>query len=156
MGTILTANSKVLRVLVDIGNSADILFKKALKQLRIGGAQMLHVKTPLYGFVGDCLYTKGTITLPTTFGEAPTQMTRIVEFLVGYKLSAYNAIIEHPTLNAHHAVIYTYHVVMKFLTEFGVGVIRGSQVTTRECYTMTMSPKLVGPRYDVSTIFMPS
>ena len=64
------ANSKVLRVLVDIGSSADILFEGALRQLCIGGAQMVQVKTPLYGFAGDCVYTKGTITLPTTFGKA--------------------------------------------------------------------------------------
>ena len=43
---------------------------------------------------------------------------------------------------------------MKFPTEFGVGVVRGSQATARECYVMAMSPKLVSPRLDVSTIFM--
>ena len=76
------ANIKVLRVLVDTGSSADILFEGALRKLRIGGAQMVQVKTPLYGFAGDCVYTKGTITLPTIFGEAPAQTTRMVEFLV--------------------------------------------------------------------------
>ena len=65
------ANSKVLRVLIDTCSSTDILFEGALRRLRIDGAQTVHVKTALYGFVGGCVYTKGMITLSTTFGDAP-------------------------------------------------------------------------------------
>ena len=134
-------NSKVLWVFVDTGSSEDILFLVAIRQLHIGGVYMAQVKTPLYGFKGDSIYTEGMIVLPTTFGETPTQANRIIEFLVVDKPSTYNAIIGRPTLNALRAVTSTYHLAMKILTAW-------------ECYAMTMSLKLVSLRLDISTIFM--
>ena len=34
------------------------------------------------------------------------------------------------------AVVSTYHLAMKFLTEFGVEVVRGDQMATREFYAL--------------------
>ena len=114
----------------------------------------MHVKTTVHGFEGYCVYTKGTVTLQTIFGEAPAQMICVVKFLVIDRPSAYNAIIICPILNALRVITCTYHLVMKFSIEFGFEVILGSQVMARECYVMAMSPKVVDTRLDVSTIFM--
>ena len=57
-----------------------------------------------------------------------------VTFLVVDCSSLYNAILGRPTLNSWKAVTSTYHLMIKFPTEYGVGEVREDQVTTRECY----------------------
>ena len=57
-----------------------------------------------------------------------------VTFLVVDCSSLYNAILGRPTLNSWKAVTSTYHLMIKFPTEYGVGEVRGDQVTTCECY----------------------
>ena len=53
-------------------------------------------------------------------------------------LSAYNAILGRPTLNSWKAVTSTYHLIIKFPTDHGVGESRGNQVTACECYVAMM------------------
>ena len=47
---------------------------------------------------------------------------------------SYNAIIGRPTLNSWKAVTSTYHLLVKFPTEHGVGQVQGDQLAARECY----------------------
>ena len=54
--------------------------------------------------------------------------------MVNYSSSAYNAILGRPTLNAWKAVTSTYHLMIKFPTDYGVGELRGDKIATRECY----------------------
>uniref|UniRef100_A0A2N9FPR8 Integrase catalytic domain-containing protein n=1 Tax=Fagus sylvatica TaxID=28930 RepID=A0A2N9FPR8_FAGSY len=51
---------------------------------------------------------------------------------------AYNAIIGRPTLNRLRAVTSTYHLLLKFPTEHGIGEVRGDQVAARECYLASL------------------
>ena len=55
-------------------------------------------------------------------------------FLVVDCSSACNAILGRPTLNSWKAITSTYHLMIKFPTEYGVGEVRGNQVVARECY----------------------
>ena len=59
-------------------------------------------------------------------------------FLVVDYSSAYNAILGRPTLNSWKAVTSTYHLMIKFPTDYGVGELRGNQVAARECYVVMM------------------
>ena len=59
-------------------------------------------------------------------------------FLVVDCSSAYNAILRRPTLNLWKAVTSTYHLMIKFPTDYGVGELRGNQVAARECYVAMM------------------
>ena len=59
-------------------------------------------------------------------------------FLVVDYSSAYNAILGRPTLNLWKAVTSTYHLMIKFPTDYGVGELRGSQMAARECYVDMM------------------
>ena len=52
--------------------------------------------------------------------------------------SAYNAILERPTLNLRKAVTSTYHLMIKFPIDYGVGELCESQMATRECYVVMM------------------
>ena len=48
--------------------------------------------------------------------------------------SAYNAILGQPTLNSWKAMTSTYHLMIKFPTDYGVGELQGNQVAAQECY----------------------
>ena len=59
-------------------------------------------------------------------------------FLVVDCSFAYNAIIGRPTLNSWKAVTSTYHLMIKFPTDYGVRELRRSQMAARECYVAMM------------------
>ena len=66
--------------------------------------------------------------------EDAWQITKDITFLVVDCSSAYNAIVDRPTLNLWKAMTSTYHLMIKFPIEYGVGEVRGDQVAVRECY----------------------
>ena len=72
--------------------------------------------------------------LSVTVGDYTQQLTKDVAFLVVNCSSTYNAILGWPTLNLWKAVTSTYHLMIKFLIDYGVGELRGNQVAARECY----------------------
>ena len=43
-----------------------------------------------------------------------------------------------PTFNSWKAVTSTYHLMIKFPTEYGVGEVCGDQVVARKCYIATL------------------
>ena len=71
------------------------------------------------------MYPLGAVTLPVIVEDYPQQIVRDVTFLVVDCSSAYNAILGRPTLNSWKAVTSTYHLMIKFPTEYGVGEVRG-------------------------------
>ena len=67
-------------------------------------------------------------------GVYPQQITKDVNFLMVDCSSSYNAIIRRPTLNSWKAITSTYHLSVKFPTEYKVGQVQGDQLAVRECY----------------------
>ncbi|XP_050257741.1 uncharacterized protein LOC126702920 [Quercus robur] len=122
------------QVLVNNGSSTDILYYLAFQQMRIDRERLTPTNAPLVGFGGPKVFPLGAITLFVTVGDYPQQITREVMFLVVDCSSAYNAILGWPTLNSWKAVTSTYHLMIKFSTDYGVGELRGNQVAVRECY----------------------
>ena len=57
-----------------------------------------------------------------------------MNFLVVNCSSSNNAIIGRPTLNSWKAVTSTYHLPVKFPTEYEVRQVQGDQLAVRECY----------------------
>ena len=80
----------------------------------------------------------GAITLSVVVGDYPQQIAKDVTFLVVDCSSVYNAILGRPTFNSWKAVTLTYHLMIKFPTNYGVGELRGDQVAARECYVAMM------------------
>ena len=70
-----------------------------------------------------------------------------------YKIShsryptAYNMLLGRPSLNTIRAIPSAYHMVIKFPTENGVGMVWGNQSVTRECYSASMKQKTVDNIY---------
>ena len=68
-------------------------------------------------------------------------MTRQLDFLVVDCPSSYNVIIGRPTLIKWKAATSTYCLKVKFLTDNGVGKVKGDQVLARECYQAVLTTK---------------
>uniref|UniRef100_A0A2N9GRS6 Uncharacterized protein n=1 Tax=Fagus sylvatica TaxID=28930 RepID=A0A2N9GRS6_FAGSY len=137
--TLEIAGYSTRRVLIDNGSSADIIYLTAFQQMRIGKDQLRPIETPLVGFAGTSVYPLGIISLQIIAGTYPKQATKRVEFLVVDCPSAYNVIIGRPTLNRLRAVTSTYHLLVRFPTEHGIGEMKGDQAIARECYLTSMS-----------------
>uniref|UniRef100_A0A2N9F9R7 Uncharacterized protein n=1 Tax=Fagus sylvatica TaxID=28930 RepID=A0A2N9F9R7_FAGSY len=136
--TINIAGFTTRRVMVDNGSSADILYLPAYQQMQLDKDKLRPMDAPLVGFTGDKICPVGIVTLPIMVGTHPKTVSKTVDFLVVNCPSAYNAIIGRPTLNRLRAVTSTYHLLLKFPTEHGIGEVRGDQVAARECYLASL------------------
>ena len=126
------------RVLVNNGSSTDILYYPTFQQMGIGREWLIPMNAPLVGFGGTRVLPLGAVTLFIVVGDYPQQITKDVTFLVVDCSSTYNAILRRPTLNLWKAVTSTYHLMIKFPTDYGVGELRGNQVAACECYVAMM------------------
>ena len=106
--------------------------------MRIERERLIPANAPLVGFEGTKVYPLDVVTLPVTVSDYPQQITKDVTFLVVDCSSTYNAILGRPTLNSWKAVTSTYHLMIKFPTEYGVGEVCGDQVAARECYIVML------------------
>ena len=141
VATILIANKKMDRVLVDSGSSADIMALEAFDEMGLNRGDMRCVDTWLSGFAGGCVSPMGVINLPVTLGEGEQQATRMAEFLVMNTRRAYNVILGRPSLYKFKAIVSVYHHAMKFPCKHGVRVLRGGQKIARSCYEVSCRQK---------------
>ena len=126
------------KVLVNNGSSTDILYYPAFQQMGIGREQLTPMNASLVGFGGTRVLPLGAITLSVVVGDYPQQIAKDVTFLVVDCSSAYNAILRQPTFNSWKVVTSTYHLMIKFPTDYEMGELRGNQVAARECYVAMM------------------
>ncbi|GAV74205.1 hypothetical protein CFOL_v3_17685 [Cephalotus follicularis] len=73
-------------------------------------------------------------------------------FLVVDTPSPYNAIIGHPGLNNTEAIVSTRYLLVKFLTRFGVGQVRGDQQVARQCYQTVIKDKRKGKVFLIENV----
>jgi hypothetical protein len=136
--TLTIVNYQTRRILVDIGSSADILFKLAFDYMGVPREKVDPVSCHLLGFAGEKVLPLDSIDLPVKVGTYPRQKVIMVKFLIVDRVSAYNAIIGRTTLNDLKAVTSTPQLSMKFPTEEGVGVVKGDQKEARRCYNLSL------------------
>ena len=83
----------------DVGSSADVLYFDAFGRLGLTQGDLTPATSALTGFTGDSISPLGTTVLPITIGEEPREKTVMTTFMVVDLLSAYNVILDRPTLN---------------------------------------------------------
>ena len=143
----IVAHKTIHRVLVNNGSSTNIIFASAFDKMGIGREKLEPVNAYLRGFSGERVLPLGPIQLVLTLGDPPCQATTTVRFLIVDAPSAYNMLLGRPSLNTIRAIPSAYHMVIKFLTANGVGMVRGNQRVARECYSASMKQKTVDNIY---------
>ena len=94
--------------------------------------------SPIYSFIGDSVIPMGVITLPMMVGEYPRESCVMADFLVIDQLSAFNAVLDRPSLRTLKAITNIYHLLMKFPTPNGVGQVQGNQEEAMRCYNQAV------------------
>ena len=143
----IVANKTIHRVLVDNESLADVIFASAFDKMSIRKEKLEPVNAHLRGFSEERVVPLGSIQLVLTLGDPPCQATTAVRFLIIDAPSAYNILLGRPSLNAIKAIPSAYHMVIKFPTTNGVGMVRGDQRIARECYSASMKQNAVGSIY---------
>ncbi|KAL5547487.1 hypothetical protein UlMin_002718 [Ulmus minor] len=103
-------------------------------RMNLVGVKIEPTTSSLSGFTGDSISSEGILNLPVELGSSPCQHIQAVDFVLVDCPSPYNAIIGRPTLNKIRAVTSTYHLLVKFPTVGGIGILRGDQTESREIY----------------------
>ena len=160
----IVANKTIHRVLVDNESSTNIILASAFDKMGIGREKLEQVNAYLRGFSGERVLPLGSVQLVLTLGDPPCQATTTIRFLIVDAPSAYNMLLGRPFLNAIRAISSAYHMVIKFPTTNGVGMVRGDQRIARECYSASMKKNTVDNIYmdeldirdEVSTRLAPS
>ncbi|KAM0984505.1 hypothetical protein EV2_012300 [Malus domestica] len=134
----LVATTRVDKILIDTGASVNIIFLSVLKRMGLSERDIVQCRRAdnIVAAFGENARPMGIITLPVTAGIAPKSSTVMVDFSVlDDSLGlGYNIIFGIPGLNALRAVPSTYHLLLRFPTEAGIGQVRGDQLQAREYY----------------------
>lgn len=93
MVLVMITNFEVQKILVNSGNTKDILFYQAFQKMKLPSDRLVLARSLLYKFTEESIMPKGTITLFVLMGTHPRQFIMMVEFLVLKVPSTYNAII---------------------------------------------------------------
>ena len=119
----IVANKTIHKVLIDKKSSVDIIFASAFDKMGIRREKLEVVNACLRGFSGERVLPLGSVQLVLTLGDPPHQATTTVRFLIVDAPSAYNMLLSRPSLHAIRAIPSAYHMVIKFLTANGAGMV---------------------------------
>ncbi|RDX79754.1 hypothetical protein CR513_39796, partial [Mucuna pruriens] len=131
--SVIAAEYRIERVLMDQGTSANILYWSTFKKMNLPPSRLIECSGTL-GFAGERVLIKGTIELETIFGERSRVRVILVLYTVVDAVSSYNIIMGRPALNRLGTVISTYHLCMKFLIGQRVENVWADSHVAWRCY----------------------
>ena len=111
-----------------------MMYPDLFKGLNLKNEDLSRYDTPLMGFDGRMVTLEGQISHPVNM-EGKEVM---VMFIVVASFSLYTAILGRPWIHAMGAVLSTLHIKVKFCTEQGIDIVRGSQQVARQCLMATV------------------
>jgi hypothetical protein len=120
-----------MRVLVDNGNQAEILFLSTFKHMSFDRKQLKEASKPLYGFGRRRIEPVGSISLSVSFSSLCNAHTEYITFDLVYMNYPYNAIFGRDLLNTIEATHHSLYLCMKVSAALGVISIHGSQKDAR-------------------------
>ncbi|XP_023871972.2 uncharacterized protein LOC111984576 [Quercus suber] len=123
------SNFMVKRVMIDQGSGAAVMYPDLFKGLGLEKQDLSKYDTPLVGFDGRVVIPEGQISLPVNMEGKEV----VVTFIVVNAFLPYTAILGRSWIHAMGVVPFTLHVKVKFPTEQGVAVVRGSQQVAKQC-----------------------
>jgi len=94
--SLVTAGRRVRLVLVDQGNSTDVMFLTTFNRLQLSTDQLKPYTRCLYDFTGDEVEIRAHIELRTTFTNGTSSHTTSIRYLVVNAPSAYNILLGRP------------------------------------------------------------
>ena len=119
----------VKRVLVDQGSGAEVMYPDFFKGLGLKNEDLSRYDTPLVRFDGRMVVQEGQILLPVNMEGKEVMVT----FIVVNSFSPYMKILGRLWIQAMGAIPATLHVKVKFHTDHGIAIVRGSQQVARQC-----------------------
>jgi len=113
------------------------MYPDLFEGFRLKNQDLMKYDTSLVLFDGRVVIVEGKISLHVNMERKEVMVT----FIVVKSFSPYTAILGRPLIHAMGAVPSTLHVKVKFPTEQGVAIVRGSQQVARQCLVATISWK---------------
>lgn len=92
-------NARVKRVIIDTGNSIDILYFDTFQKLKLLTDNVTPMTSSLMRFTSDSISSCEIINMYVTIEDEPYSKTILAKFMVMDIPLEYNAIIGSPTLN---------------------------------------------------------
>ena len=135
----------VMKVMVDQGNAAEIMYPDLYKGLGLKPEDLTTYSSPLISFEGKMVVLKGQIRLLVQAGTDVVE----VDFIMVNAFSPYTAIMGRPWLYSLGAVSSTLHQKVKYPSRGQVLEIVGSQSMARQCLIAAIQHK---PEIDTSAI----
>ena len=117
----------VKRVMVDQGNTVEIMYPDIYKGLSLRAEDLMPCSSPLVSFDGKVIILKGQIRLPVQTSSETVE----VDFIVVDAYSPYTAIVARPWLHTLGAVSSTLHQKIKYPSEGQIEKILGDQTMAR-------------------------
>ena len=119
----------VRRVMVDQGNTTEIMYPDLYKGLDLRAEDLTPYSSPLVSFEGKVIIPKGQIRLPVQTGSETVE----VDFIMVDAYSPYTTIVARPWLHTLGAVSSTLHQKVKYPSEGQIKEILGDQAMARQC-----------------------
>ena len=123
--------------MVDQGYEANVMYLDLFRGLGLKNQDLSKYDAPMVEFDGKVVILEGQISLPINMEGKEL----VVTFIVVNAFSPYTAILGRPWIHAMGVVPSTLHVKVKFPTEQGVVVVRGSQQVLRQCLVAAVNWK---------------
>ncbi|KAG8662283.1 hypothetical protein MANES_01G082850v8 [Manihot esculenta] len=120
---ILLNRYEVRQVLMDIGNSVNLLILNVFNKLDLDKNNITRVFYPLVGLRDKIVAVLSTINLPLVLGDERYRREIYAEFAVVDIPFAYNVILGHPILNCHGVIINMGAMYLKLLAPRDIAVV---------------------------------
>jgi hypothetical protein len=116
----------VIRVLIDNGSHAEILFLSAFDQMGFDRKQLKEATKPLYDFGGRRIEPVGSISLLVSFSSLQNAWTKYITFDAVDIHYPYNAIFGRGLLTTFKAALHSAYLCLKVPASLGVISFHGS------------------------------
>ena len=119
---------------MDQDSGVEIMYLNLFKRLKLRSEDLTCYDSPLIGFDGKVVFSKGQIRLPVQTG------TKVVEvnFIVVDAYSPYTVIVARPWLHTMEAVSSTLHLNVKYPSTGRIKELVGSQSMAKQCMVATI------------------